>query len=54
MYFSIGGHPAFKCPVFKNEDYNDYTLEFEHLENSETYLVNMKNGLIGVLIFENS
>lgn len=46
MYFSVGGHPAFKCPVFDNEDYNDYTLEFEHIENSETHLINMENGLI--------
>lgn len=46
MFFSVGGHPAFKCPVFENEDYNDYTLELEHLENSKKHLVNIKNGLI--------
>ncbi len=46
MYFSVGGHPAFKCPVFENEKYEDYALEFEHLENSKTHLINMDNGLI--------
>ncbi|APY12646.1 aldose epimerase [Seonamhaeicola sp. S2-3] len=46
LYFSIGGHPAFKCPVFENEIYEDYTLEFEHIENSNTHLINMQNGLI--------
>lgn len=46
MYFSVGGHPAFKCPVFKDESYEDYTLEFEHIENAETHLINMENGLI--------
>ncbi|MDP5157685.1 MAG: aldose 1-epimerase family protein [Flaviramulus sp.] len=46
MYFSLGGHPAFKCPVYKNESYDDYSLEFEHSENSSTHLINMKNGLI--------
>nr|WP_199099769.1 aldose 1-epimerase family protein [Gaetbulibacter sp. 4G1] len=46
MYFSVGGHPAFKCPVFENENYNDYSLEFEHIENAKTHLINMKNGLI--------
>lgn len=46
MYFSVGGHPAFKCPVFENETYNDYFLEFEHAETSKTYLINMANGLI--------
>lgn len=46
LYFSLGGHPAFKCPVYKNEDYSDYCLEFEHVENSETHAVNTENGLI--------
>ena len=46
MYFSVGGHPAFKCPVFENEDYEDYTLEFETTENSNRHCINMENGLI--------
>ena len=46
MFFSVGGHPAFKCPVFDNENYDDYYLEFEAIENSKTHLINMKNGLI--------
>ncbi len=46
LYFSIGGHPAFKCPVFENEAYEDYFLEFQHIENSKTHLINMDNGLI--------
>lgn len=46
LYFSLGGHPAFKCPVFENEIYEDYSLHFEHIENSKTHLINMENGLI--------
>lgn len=46
LYFSVGGHPAFKCPVFENEDYEDYTLEFETIENSVTHLLNPDNGLV--------
>ncbi|GAA4970780.1 aldose 1-epimerase family protein [Algibacter aquimarinus] len=46
MYFSVGGHPAFKCPVFENENYEDYVLEFENEENSKRHLINMENGLI--------
>ena len=46
MYFSLGGHPAFKCPIYENEHYDDYFLEFEHTENSKTHLINMANGLI--------
>ncbi|WP_034040130.1 aldose 1-epimerase family protein [Wocania ichthyoenteri] len=57
MYFSVGGHPAFKCPVFKNEEYDDYYLEFEHSEKAETHLVNIGNGLISSkteAVFNNS
>ncbi|MFD2726224.1 aldose 1-epimerase family protein [Hyunsoonleella rubra] len=40
LYFSLGGHPAFKCLVFQNEDYEDYYLEFEHSETSKIHLLN--------------
>lgn len=45
MYFSLGGHPAFKCPLHNNEKYNDYQLQFEHKETSNTYLLT-SNGLL--------
>ena len=45
MYFSLGGHPAFNCPLYADEDYADYCLEFEKAENSESYLINMNTGL---------
>lgn len=45
MYFSLGGHPTFKCPLHKNENYNNYYLEFEHKETSKTHLLN-NNGLL--------
>ena len=57
MYFSVGGHPAFKCPVYNNETYNDYTLEFEHYETSKRHLINLENGLISAeteTVFNNS
>lgn len=46
MYFSLGGHPAFTCPLFKDELYTDYFLEFENEEFSQSYLLNMENGLV--------
>jgi len=46
MYFSVGGHPAFKCPVYDNENYEDYSLEFETIETAKTHLINLENGLI--------
>ena len=57
LYFSLGGHPAFKCPVYENENYEDYVLEFEHDENSVRHLINMETGLISSKIkpvFNNS
>jgi galactose mutarotase-like enzyme len=32
MYFSVGGHPAFKVPLVQGTNYNDYFLEFEKEE----------------------
>lgn len=34
IYFAIGGHPGFKCPVFLGESISDYYIEFE--EENET------------------
>jgi galactose mutarotase-like enzyme len=48
IYFSVGGHPAFKCPLFPDETYSDYTLRFERHENSETHLLNLKTGLLNL------
>ena len=44
MYFSIGGHPAFKVPVFEGDAYNDYILEFNQVENTGRWLLD--NGLL--------
>ncbi|WP_300257641.1 aldose 1-epimerase family protein [Clostridium sp.] len=32
MYFSIGAHPAFMCPI-ENDKFNDYYFEFNEKEN---------------------
>ncbi len=45
MYFSLGGHPAFKCPINEEEAYEDYYLEFEKVEKVDTWEV-LSNGLI--------
>lgn len=46
LYFSVGGHPAFNCPINSNENYTDYFLEFENEESSKSYVLNMANGLV--------
>ena len=45
LFFSVGGHPAFKCPLYEGETYEDYFLEFEEVENEPTWEV-LANGLI--------
>lgn len=39
LYFSIGGHPAFNCPLLPGESFVDYYLEFEHPETQSRYLL---------------
>jgi galactose mutarotase-like enzyme len=34
MYFSIGGHPAFKVPLVEGTIYDDYELQFNKTENA--------------------
>lgn len=46
MLFSLGAHPAFKCPVNEGEQYDDYYLEFEKTETAPTWLLE-KDGLVG-------
>jgi galactose mutarotase-like enzyme len=45
VFFALGGHPAFKCPINEGETYSDYYLEFEYEENTATTLLSA-NGLI--------
>ncbi|MGY5850598.1 aldose 1-epimerase family protein [Salegentibacter sp. F14] len=57
MYFSLGGHPAFNVPLSKNEDYQDYYLEFDQKLDLRSYLLN-EEGLVsekteGILDNEN-
>lgn len=35
IYFSIGAHPAFLCPILKEEKLEDYYFEFNQKETSE-------------------
>ncbi|MFA6400777.1 MAG: aldose 1-epimerase family protein [Salinivirgaceae bacterium] len=36
MYFALGGHPAFNCPINKGESFSDYYLEFESFEKASS------------------
>lgn len=37
MYFSVGGHPAFRLPLVENTAYTDYFIELNEVENSGRY-----------------
>lgn len=39
MPFSIGGHPAFRCPQLAGEQRSDYRLVFNKEEDMETHLL---------------
>ena len=56
LFFSVGGHPAFKCPIQDGESYEDYFLEFTEVEKVSTWEV-LSNGLINTTtrsLIENS
>lgn len=36
MYFSLGSHPAFKCPFHNTLGFEDYVLKFDQRENLST------------------
>ena len=39
IYFSIGSHPAFMCPIDKNDNLEDCYIEFNNLEYSKRILL---------------
>ncbi|REE00574.1 aldose 1-epimerase family protein [Marinoscillum furvescens] len=39
MYFSIGGHPAFNCPLTADESRTDYWFEFNNAEQLTTHII---------------
>lgn len=45
MYFSIGGHPAFLCPIAEGTRQTDYSLMFDAKE--QVLSSGLENGLIG-------
>ncbi|GAA0086987.1 aldose 1-epimerase family protein [Clostridium sp. CTA-7] len=44
IYFSIGAHPAFMCPLMVGEKLEDYYFEFNQKENCSLMELNSKTG----------
>lgn len=40
IYFNLGGHPAFRVPVYAQDPYDAHFLRFEHDETAPRHLVN--------------
>jgi galactose mutarotase-like enzyme len=47
MLFSVGGHPGFNVPFYRNEQYTDYFIQFEEEENLRRFLLNQDGLLTG-------
>jgi len=47
IYFSVGGHPAFRVPFNAGENYEDYYLEFETEEKLTTHLLSADGAFSG-------
>ncbi len=46
IYFQVGGHPAFACPLLDNESSNDYYIEFSDNENKGRKIIDVaKRGM---------
>ena len=45
IYFSIGAHPAFMCPLKDNESLDDYYFEFEKVETNTLMDLSPTTGL---------
>jgi galactose mutarotase-like enzyme len=45
MYFSVGGHPAFKVPLVDGSKYEDHYLEFNRIEYADRWPIS-KDGCI--------
>ena len=56
MYFSVGGHPAFKVPLTVNSKYEDYYLHFDKMETAGRWPVTAEGLIKGepVSLIENS
>ena len=44
LLFSLGAHPAFKCPVLREHGYSDYSIRFK--EKETVHILSLKEGLI--------
>lgn len=57
IYFQLGTHPAFNCPLDQDSQFEDYYLEFDQEETLERFFMNAGNCIISdksEVLIENS
>lgn len=57
IYFQVGTHPAFNCPLDQDSQFDDYYLEFDQEETLERFFMNAGNCIISdksEVLIENS
>lgn len=56
MYFSLGAHPAFNCPLEEGDTYEDYHLKFEQREYLKRWNLNASGQIAeeGELVMDHS
>ena len=42
MPFGIGAHPAFNIPILSDENFEDYKIQFEKMENCDSPVIDIK------------
>ena len=47
IYFSLGSHPCFFCPFNKEDDLNEYYLEFQCIEDASIFEIDKNDLLTG-------
>ena len=43
IHYQIGAHPGFRCPLFQDESFEDYVLEFEKEETASSIAYDLEN-----------
>lgn len=48
MYYHLGAHPAFNCPMEEGEVFSDYIIRFEHEETCDSHVYDIENRCFSV------
>lgn len=52
MYYHIGGHPAFNCPLYEGEHFEDYSIFFEEKEDIHSPVIDINAPCVQHAVFK--